>query len=334
MKFAPGRFTIGDAGPWLPLAFLLLGLAVAGSTLRLPQLTYRYLFAVDITQSMNVFDMNEDGVPVTRLQFARAALEAAITSLPCGSEAGVAIFTEHRTFVLFEPIEVCEHYRTLSVALQKIDWRMAWASRSEVSKGLYSAHAAAHQIGDDTRLVFLTDGHEAPPYNQNLAPAWRGDAASIAGFIGGIGGLVPQQIPHLDERGNVVGYWRHEEVMQVDIYSYGRAATEQGESMVGIDVGNIARRVALGREHLSSLRETHLQQLAAQTGLDYARIDSQAQFVDVLLRKEYGRRVPVASDVGFVPATVAFGCLAWCFVVLPWRNRPAAVGAALAGTNC
>ena len=329
MTASAGKFSFRGARPWLPLAFVLLGLAVTSSTFHLPQLTYRYLFVIDITQSMNVFDMNSGDSLVTRLEFAKAAVEAAIRNLPCGSEAGVAIFTEHRTFVLFTPVEICEHYSTLSVSLAKIDWRMAWAARSEVAKGLYSAHAAARQIGDDTRLVYLTDGHEAPPHNKNLAPPFRGDAGSIAGFIGGIGGLVPQRIPHLDERGNVLGYWRHEDVMQIDIYSVGRAASEQGEAMVGINIANIARRIALGQEHLSSLRETHLQRLATQTGLDYARVESPAQFVDTLLQNKYGRRLPVLSDVGFVPASVAFGCLVWCFVALPWRSRPASAGAAI-----
>ena len=93
--------------------------------------------------------------------------------------------------------------------------------------------------------------------------------------------------------------------------------------MVGINLASIARRIALGQEHLSSLREIHLNELATQTGLDYVRVDSPSKFVKILRKERYARRTPVLSDMGWIPATLAFACLIYCFVVVPWRNRPA-----------
>lgn len=306
---------------WLLLAFLLLGLATTGSKVRLPQVTYRYLFVLDITQSMNVTDAEANYGELTRLAFAKAAVDAALTGLPCGSEAGLGIFTEHRTFVMFTPIEICGHYQALSDMLEKIDWRMAWVARSEVAKGLYSALDAAHQMADDTRLVFLTDGHEAPPVNNSIMPSFRGEPASVAGFIAGIGGQIPSRIPHLDEDGKIVSYWSHGEVMQVDVYSLGRSATQQDEAMAGIDVANIARRIVLGQEHLSSLREVYLQELAVRTHLDYMRIESTEKFLAALRQEKYARRAPALSDLGWIPASLAFACLVYCFAVLPLRDR-------------
>ncbi len=308
---------------WLVLAVLLLGSATIYSTFRVSQDTYRYLFVVDITQSMNVSDMELGTVATTRLEFAKSAVETAFRNLPCGSEAGLAIFSAHRTFVMFTPVEVCAHYGALSDMLGKVDWRMAWAARSEVAKGLYSAIDAARQSKHETRLVFLTDGHEAPPVNEKIRPPFRAEPGSVAGFIGGIGGAVPSRIPHMNEHGNIAGYWSHEEVMQIDIHSFGRAASEQGEPMVGINLASIARRIALGQEHLSSLREIHLNALATQTGLDYVRVESPSNFVESLRKERYARRTPVLSDMGWIPATLAFACLIYCFVVVPWRNRPA-----------
>ena len=318
----PAELALHATWPWLVLALVLLGFAITYSTFRVTQDTYRYLFTVDITQSMNVTDMELGTVATTRLEFAKSAIETAFRTLPCGSEAGLAIFTAHRTFVMFTPVEICEHYRALSDMLEKVDWRMAWAARSEVAKGLYSAIDAARQSEHETRLVFLTDGHEAPPVNKNISPPFGAEPGSVAGLICGIGGLVPSRIPHLDKHGNIVGFWSHDEVMQVDIYSLGRAATEEGEAMAGINIANIARRVALGQEHLSSLREVHLRELAMQTGLDYVRVDSPSKFVDSLLNEKYARRTPMLSDMGWVPATLSFVCLIYCFVVVPWRNRP------------
>ena len=305
---------------WLVAAFGCLGLAIATSAIPVSRDTYRYLFVLDITQSMNVPDMGPDTAAMSRIGFAKSAVESALKQLPCGSEAGLAIFTAHRTFVMFTPVEICEHFSALSEMLREIDWRMAWAARSEVAKGLYSALDAVQRVGDDTRLVFLTDGHEAPPVNVDLKPRFRDEPGSVAGLIGGIGALVPSRIPHLDDEGNIVGYWSHQEVMQIDVYSLGRAATQEGEAMVGVDLGNVARRIALGQEHLSSLREAYLQELASLTGLDYARVDSIPAFVQHLRQDQYARRTPVATDLGWIPATFAFLCLLYCFVAMPLRG--------------
>ena len=309
--------------PWLFLAFALLGFAINYSTFRVSRDTYRYLFVLDITQSMNVRDMQSGAGVKTRLEFAKVAVENAFRNLPCGSEAGLAIFTEHRTFVLFTPVEVCEHYRALFDMLGNVDWRMAWAARSEVAKGVYSAIDAAREIEPETRLVFLTDGHEAPPIHQEIRPPFSAEPGTVKGIIGGIGGPVPNRIPHIGDDGKVVGYWRHDEVMQIDIHSLGRAGTEQGEVMVGINMANLARRIALGQEHLSSLREVHLQQLATQTGLDYVRVDSTSTFMETLRNDKYARRTPLLSDMGWIPAILALLSLIYCFVVVPWRDRPA-----------
>ena len=308
--------------PWLVLALVLLGVAATYSTFSISQDTYRYLFVVDITQSMNVNDMELDAGATTRFKFAKYTIDTAFRNLPCGSEAGLGIFTGHRTFVMFTPVEICEHYRALSDILEKIDWRMAWTARSEVAKGLYSAIEATDLTESESRLVFLTDGHEAPPLNRDIRPPFRTEPGSVTGFIAGIGGPVPSRIPHINDRGHIVGYWRQEEVMQIDIHSLGRAASEQGEAMVGIDMPNIARRIALGQEHLSSLREQHLQELASQTGLDYVRIESPLAFVKILRTQKYARRTPVLSDMGWIPATLAFISLIYCFVVVPWRADP------------
>lgn len=309
------------AWPWLVMAFVFLCLAFADPKLHLQKHTYRYLFAIDITQSMNVGDMSLRDASMTRLNFAKAAVGAALRTLPCGSEAGLAIFTAHRTFVMFTPVETCEHFRALSDMLEKVDWRIAWAARSEIAKGLYSALDASRLIGRQTRLVFLTDGHEAPPLNRDILPPFRADPGSVTGLIAGVGGSIPGRIPHFDEHGKISGYWSHDEVMQIDLHSLGRPATEEGEAMVGINMANIARRIALGREHLSSLREPHLQELALQTGLDYVRADSVQKLLEVLLAEKYARRTQVLSAVGWFPAMLALASLVYCFIVVPWREN-------------
>ncbi len=63
--------------------------------------------------------------------------------------------------------------------------------------------------------------------------------------------------------------------------------------------------------------------VATQTGLDYVRVDSHLKFVESLRREKYARLTPVLPDMGWIPATLAFVFLIYCFVVVPWRNHPA-----------
>ncbi len=307
------------AWPWLVAAFVLIGVAAGLSTFRVPQATFRYLFVIDITQSMNVADIDYEGTPTSRLEFAKIAVAEAIGELPCGSEAGLAIFSAHRTFVFFTPVEVCEHYDALHGMLRKINWRMAWEARSEIAKGLYSAMHAALHSDKDTHVVFLSDGHEAPPLHAEIRPSLDLEPGSVRGFVGGIGGPVPVPIPRLDADNRIVGYWSHDEVMQIDVYSTGRAGTQQGEGMVGINMVDLSRRIALGQEHLSALHESYLQDLAVMSGLDYFHVDTVEDFLRSLKRDTYGRRTAVATDLGWIPATLAFALLLYCFIVLPGR---------------
>lgn len=307
------------AWPWLAAAFFLISIATSISTLRVPQATYRYLFVIDITQSMNVADINYNGVATSRLDFAKIAVAQAIGELPCGSEAGLAIFSAHRTFVFFTPVEVCEHFDALHGMLRKIDWRMAWQARSEIAKGLYSAMRAALQSEEDTHVVFLSDGHEAPPVHADIRPSLDLEPGAVRGFVGGIGGAVPAPIPRLDANNSIIGHWTREEVMQIDLYSMGRPGTQKGEAMVGINMVDISRRIAMGQEHLSALREGYLRELAITSGLDYFRVDSVEKLLRSLKRDSYGRRTAVATDLGWIPATLAFALLLYCFIVLPKR---------------
>lgn len=306
---------------WLLLSLALLLLALAGVKSNTQQRIYSYVFALDITSSMNVSDVESQQVAMTRIGLARQAVHSVLEKLPCGSSAGLAIFTEHRTFLLFAPVEVCDNYRTITQMLDAIDWRMAWVARSEVAKGLYSGIEIVRTLDSDTKLVFLTDGHEAPPINIDIRPVYRGERGAVKGVITGIGGLVPVPIPHLDADGKVSGYWTRDEVMQVDPHSMGRMTTEPNEAMVGIDPVDVERRLAAGQEHLSSLREPYLRQLATETGLDYLRINREKDLVGALTDSGYARYESVRSDVGWAPALLALLCLLYLYLWRPLLQR-------------
>jgi mxaL protein len=275
-------------------ATLLLLLALALPTVTVPLHRSETVVVFDITQSMDVADMQLGGVPASRLDFARESARRALRELPCGSRVGWAAFTEYRTLLLLAPIEVCENYGDLLATLAEIDGRIRWGNASEVAKGVFWAVRAARELGTQPALVFLTDGHEAPPLS--ALPAFDDvRAGQVRGWLLGIGGSVPQPIPRTDAQGERIGYWRAADVTQR------RPADGQARS----------------HEHLSELREPHLRMLAARTGLGYAALRDPSALATLMRDPRLARPVRVAIDLYGVPAALAL-------LLLVVHLRPAA----------
>ncbi|HET8747683.1 MAG TPA: MxaL protein [Ramlibacter sp.] len=282
----------------LVAALALLALAVALPPLKLQRERAETVLVFDITQSMDVEDVELDGVRVSRLAFAREAARRALAELPCGARVGWAAFTEYRTVLLLAPVEVCENYEDLLATLAGIDGRMRWGNASEVAKGLFWAVRAARELGSHPALVFLTDGHEAPPLHAfpNFEDVQPGQ---VGGWLLGIGGSVPQPIPRTDGEGQRIGYWRAVDVLQ-------RPALD-GQPP--------------SREHLSELREAHLRRLAARTGLGYAPLRDPAALPRLLADSRFARPAQVATDLHLVPAALALLLLCLYFSPLAPRRR-------------
>jgi mxaL protein len=291
--------------PWRALPLRSAGALVAAALLLLlsllmPALTLTLarsetIVVFDITQSMDVEDVQLDGALSSRLAFARASARRALRELPCGSRVGWAAFTEYRTLLLLAPIEVCANYNDLLAALAEIDGRIRWGNASEVAKGVFWALRAAKELGTQPAVVFLTDGQEAPPL---IALPQFDDvrAGQVRGWLLGIGGSVPQPIPRTDAQGDRVGYWRAGDVLQ-------RAAAD-GQPR--------------SHEHLSELREPHLRMLAARTGLGYAALRDPAALAGLMRAPELARPAQVPVDLHGVPAALAL-------LLLVLQFRPAAL---------
>lgn len=275
---------------------LLLAATFARPTLDLERDTYRYVFVFDISQSMNVADVPNLKEPISRLAYAKKMAVESMSMLPCGSEVGLALFTGHRAFLLITPTEICANYRELSAILHNIDWTMTWEARSEIAKGLYKSIGLMHQLAEQTRLVFLTDGHEAPPINPDLPPRYTASETAIYGLIVGVGGDQPVPIPKFDNIGEQQGYWQADDVAHIDAYSEARNAREGKTSG------------AAGTEHLSSLRESYLESLATKTGLGYHRLRDAKNLSRELRREALGIPNIITTDMRWA--------LAFCALVL------------------
>jgi len=290
---------------------------------------------LDVTQSMNVPDQQLGGKTVSRLTHAKATMERVLSALPCGSRLGWSFFTEYRSFLLMTPIEVCAHHRELRDALRRIDGRMAWAGNSEVAKGLNSGLNIARTLESRPALVFVTDGHEAPPVNPGYRPSFTVERGEVRGLIVGVGGDVPLPIPKIDPSGQVLGEWAAGEVLQVDPRSLGRGGSVAGEQMVEPEARSVAPLPGAtpGSEHLSALREDYLRLLASETGLAYLRLPDAAALTGALRDRALARAVPSRTDLRGLLAAGALAALLWPLLAMRRMRRWAwqRVGARKAG---
>ncbi|MGA0610955.1 vWA domain-containing protein [Caldimonas sp. KR1-144] len=300
------------------------------------------LLVFDITQSMAVADQwsgGETGQPgaVSRLAKARQLVQAVLPELPCGSRVGVGVFTEYRSFLLLAPVEVCDNYRELKSLVTHVDHRMAWSGNSEVAKGLYSGLKVAAALPGRPALVFITDGHEAPPVSPRYRPSFDGEPGAVAGLIVGVGGDALMPIPKLDPSGHQVGQWDAQEVLQVDPRSLGRGGSVAGEQM--IDEPGAAPVAPLpgatpGMEQLSSLREGYLRLLATETRLRYLRLAEapglQAALVDPALAHTQPARLALRAPLTALALLLVCGLYARAPLRTAaqrmeeaWRSHPA-----------
>jgi len=309
---------IGSVGQWLARRHLrfwlllaataLLGLTALNPVMSLPRDSYVALFVLDITQSMNTPDAGGAGEPRTRLAAAKDAVRAALLGLPCGSEAGIAVFTEYRSFLLLAPVDICAGYAELASTLERLDWRMGWAGASQVSKGLHFALEADRALDPKPVLVFITDGHEAPPTDPSLRyPVENSGQRRVPGLIVGVGADALSPIPKFDMDGNPLGVWAAEEVAQLSVPTPGVGNLDPKDREAA------ALRVRQSTEHLSSLKEAHLKTLAAETDLRYLRLTSPGSLAEALRRPEFARTRSLPTDLRWVLAGIALAATAGAF---------------------
>lgn len=259
------------------LAALLLTLAVVGprATPDASPAARTFVF-VDLSQSMGVADQLIDGRPVSRLDFVRRALADVIEHLPCGASIGLGLFAGHRSIPLFAPVEVCENRADLLAALPTLSLGSAWMGNSEIAKGYYGAWELVAERSDQPALVFITDGHEAPPVNPRYRPAFPGRPGELRALLTGVGGDLPLPIPRRDPEGRDRGVWGPDDVLQVDPYSLPR--TQDSRDLLvqseAIRPGDEGAAGTPGREHLSALRADYLALLASETGARFQRLET------------------------------------------------------------
>jgi mxaL protein len=279
-----------DRKTWPVIAALLLLIAaLVTPRLMLARDTFRYMVTFDLTQSMDVQDLQIGGVAISRLVFAKDAVRESLRALPCGSKIGWSVFADYRVLPLLLPVEVCGNYEELLASLEQIDGRMRWANASNIGKGTTWVLRAAKQMEPHTNVIFLTDANEAPPLRGAELPPMAGiTPGEIGGWLISVGGDLAVPIPKTDRDGKPAGYWGADEVVQ---------RPGPGPAI----------------EHLSRRDDDHLQALATGMGLGFARLTDSSTLTRAMLDGQLAWRQPVSTDLRSQPAVLALLLLVWRF---------------------
>ncbi len=268
-------------------------------------------FFIDITRSMNVEDYQVDGQAVSRLEFVKQSLRDLLLKLPCESKVGLGVFTERRSTVLFEPVEVCSGFAEIDAAIAALDWRMAWAADSRIAKGLLNTLEMRRDSG--SRLVFMTDGQEAPPVNPRYRADFSGIKSAINGLLVGVGGMEPAPIPKYNSRGEREGFYKADDVPHRSTFGLSNLNPEEIEGYNARNAPFGSEAVA-GNEHLSYLHEAYLQQLSAEAGLHYHRLTGSELLFEALRGGDLAEQKQVENDVRWRAALAALVLLLAVFV--------------------
>lgn len=333
----------GDIRFWCLLAaFGVLTLVFAFPRVQAERPVFSYLFIVDITRSMNTVDYESNGGRVSRLEFVKSALREVLRRLPCGSRIGLGLFTERESAILFQPVEVCGNYSAIDGAIARIDWRMAWAADSNIAQGLYNTIRLLK--GFNSHLVYMTDGQEAPPINSRYQPDFKeltGEVEGarilakmqpaaeprfeerpgvVKGLIVGVGGYTPTPMPKFNEEGQQIGFYSADDVPHAS--RFGLPIEDPGD-IRGHDPRNapFGSEAAVGNEHLSSVRESYLKGLGAQTGLVYHHLESASALSAALQANTFAEPILVAADVRWIPALLTLLILVFLYGMVPRMAR-------------
>jgi len=287
-------FVAGQRLGVLALALVVLLPVFAAPKLRMEGGTYAWLFVIDITESMNVRDVDARKPNESRLDRAKTSVVAALANLPCGSTAAVALFAGTDTVTLFEPLEVCAHFPAIEETVRNIDWRMAWDGDSRIEAGLVNAIGEAEKRHLD--LVFITDGDEAPHVEVPRLGDLLALRGPVHGWLLGVGSAEPHPVPRLDADNRIVGYWT-----AIDAASQG-FHPNLVESIEHASTEDLEKTGALDEvvEHRSALRAAYLKQLGTAAGLGYETADSDDALARLAVDAKLQRQQNAERDVRFV----------------------------------
>ena len=267
------------------LSVFLCLLAMYNPTLQFKKSITSYMLLVDVSQSMNAEDLVVNDKPITRIDYTKLLLKRIIDKSDCGSLFSINIFVADNVANIIEPVEKCNNYDELMDTINKLEWRMAWKGNSRITFGIKSAAKMQDSLNFPSKILFFTDGDEAPKVNAinrvNLDDFNLGEELIFVG----VGGDKPVPVKRYNSRNMYVGYWGS------DIYDSLPGATGSRNSDSGKDEPDPSVASADYERYLSKLYEEYLIKLSEQIKSQYIKGDLSDQFTKYILNNRPQQKI-------------------------------------------
>ena len=269
----------------LILSIALCLIAINNPILKIQKSVSSYMFVVDVSQSMNAEDLTYNKKNISRIEYTKLILKNIIDASECGSFFSINIFAADNVASIIEPVEKCKNYDELIDTIQKLEWRMAWKGNSRITFGIKSAAKMQDSLNFPSKILFFTDGDEAPKVNAiNKVNLDNFSLGSELIFIG-IGGNKDVPVPRYNSRNMLVGFWG------MDIYDSLPGATGERSSDSGKDEPDPSVASAEYDRYLSKLYEDYLLELSTQIKSQYIKGDISNTFVKTILKNKPQKKI-------------------------------------------
>jgi mxaL protein len=293
------RHAIHNGAIWYLLAGLVLLPVWLEPQMQLKSVVQDTLFVIDISESMNVRDVNYPKPQTDRLTLAKLAVRESMASLSCGSRVSVALFAGDESVVLFEPLEVCRHFPAIEQVVSGLNQRMRWIGDSWVTNALTASIKEAQKR--NLNLVYITDGDEMPQRSAPIVTDLAKLRGKVKGLILGVGGDALQPVPKLNLKDEIIGYWTREDAViegnHPNLIPYVRALAPGEHAPDGM-LDEVT-------EHISSFNKIFMQALSQASGFGLVRINTPMDAVYALKNSDYQKQDMAERDARWIYALIA-----------------------------
>jgi len=282
----------------LGCALLLLVVAIFRPTVPVKHNIYTYMLVADISQSMNTPDVKKvGGKTITRMEHTQQLMHEVMSSLPCGTKVGIALFAGVSTAALYHPIEVCDNFHAIKDTIDHLDWRTAWSGNSRIRENLYSISRTVRAFPETAQVVLFTDGEEAPKLHVFNTKDLAGVQDAEDWLLVGIGSLEGAAIPKLSQDNQVIGYWSNES------FALQPGIAQISESNIGTRNDSIASGEF--DRYISKLNEEYLKEIGKEVGALYVHGDTVQHLLEAMKLQKPARRGIAPFEIDWILASLA-----------------------------
>lgn len=276
---------------YIAVAILLL-LAVIKPEIQLKQEVHNYLLIADVSQSMNAEDTQLNNKNVSRMAYTRQLMTKIVETSPCGTYISVGVFASNNVALLITPLEVCANYDVLNDTIAHIEWRMAWKGDSRLTVGVRAAAHLFDSLNVPAKLLFFTDGDEAPKLNVTIRQNLDGVQIGTHTLFVGIGGDKHVPVPRYNSANKWIGYWPSGE----------NNTTGGGVNYADTSLDDPDPVVAYAEydQYLTKLEAEHLQDLAAEIKAQYIKGTNTPEFYELVQQQKPAASFVTAYSVRWV----------------------------------